>query len=268
MKSAGLWAGAVVFLSVLLFWQITYSYSCLSLLWAAIVFAAICCGQFRAAMHLRRFRADYYFRPESWMHRWARGPVFAAFTSLATAVPATFLLLGFVATARLSDWAFLVVDAGLAMGLFLAIRTPVAKHATQGAARLIGKRFAVIGSFVMLALLYVPISYYFVSVPDYLVGNSLELSISNASRQIASVCPAINLPLKATQELQALLWFETRFGTGFIRELSVVAIALWGIFLLNSALVFLACSRGALEFATATERLVASVRNSKGKHND
>jgi len=250
VKSGVFWAGAGAFSGVLLLWQLTYSYSCLALIWATIVFAAIYTGQFRFALHERRFRADYYFRPESWMNRCARGRIVAAFLSFLTAVPTTLLILGFAATARGSDWGFLVGEAVLVTGLFLFIRRPVEKHLAPGVAPIVGKRFAVIASFILLTLLYVPVSYYFVSVPEYLVGSSLELSISNASRQIASVCPVINWALKSMQELQATIWFEMLFGTRAIQGVSISTIPVWGVFFLNSALVFLACGRGTLEFAT------------------
>ena len=82
---------------------------------------------------------------------------------------------------------------------------------------------------------------FYAPVPDFIKPGSLVQTMKAASREVASICPVINLSLKATQEFTSLLWFYMVAGADGLAHVWLRYL-LWAVFLLYSGVALVGMS--------------------------
>ena len=230
-------AAALLAIAMLVVWKESYDSFCPSLL-IPIVITVILTLSLREFGHLQRVcRANCFFQPGSFFHRWLHGQIFITVYSLFIAIILAASLSLSVLTWSNEVLLLLAIDGLLICLTYpLILRYGVSKFGIKpGMDRVIGKRWLVMLHAPLLILAMVKVQLY-APPPAYLDTTSLAVTVSKASADKMSSCAIIDVPARLQAEKEAVLWWMMVRGSKYLGPGSTLSWVAWLGFLLNGAL--------------------------------
>jgi len=238
---AKLLLGTVLAIFLIFFnWKASYPHYCLSLLFPLVVLVIISYGYIELKMEERNCFKQCYFKSNSFFAKLLSGRFFVTLFYLLASLAMTASIFSSAIDYSVWLWLYLLLHSALSLFLFT--------YLDQVFGTMLQKRYqSIFAREWTIRLMGVPLIAVFLSLslnsyePAYL-SDSLQETISNASRSISSDCDIINRILKLGKTIDSSFWWVIHESTEQTSR-PVIKAGIWVAFLLYNSLALLGINR-------------------------
>ncbi len=235
-------SAGVLFLVILFLWYSFYKFSCLALIFPALVYFVIFYGLLESRLEAKNSYLKRFLRETSSLYKRLQGKGLSAIFCLILSVPLTLFLAVFVARSRPTDWYFF----GFAVCAFpLIFNIPaMRRHLREGAENVLAKNVSGLLVFVVVAVAYFLANYYLIPIPgDTIFRDSLKKTLEAFTAGVSSRCSHVEYALVVAAEIEGLSWYVMTKMSSFLAG-DWIKLFLWGVFFLKAAAVYLGFVQG------------------------
>jgi len=240
----------IIAFMMLILWVFTYKYTCFSLIFPIISLTLISKNSFELLKTKKICNANCYLNKNSFIYTLLTGRIFIFIFSLVISIIITTSLFIYAITFNIYD-IIIVILSGISV-IVLYNKYQNTKIFSENVKNIFVKNIAVFTNTLIFTIILVVININ--QTPPSFIDNNLLNTITNASKEVYSVCPFNQIISKVTMELQSIKWWiMVKFSINNHNE--AIKIIVWLLFLISNYLVILGFSKLVLEVNQIGEKL-------------
>jgi len=235
---------------MLILWIFTYKHTCFSLIFPFLGLLLISKNNFELLKTKKICNANCYLNKNSFIYTLLTGRIFIFIFSLIISIVITMSLFIYAITFNIYD-IIIAILSGISV-IVLYNKYQNTKIFSEDVKNIFVKNIATFTNTLIFTTILVIININ--QTPPDFIDNNLLTTITNASKEVYSVCPFNQIITKVTMELEAIKWWiMLKFSINNHNE--AIKIIVWLLFLISNYLVILGFSKLILEINQIGEKL-------------